>query len=131
MNQATERQVQRLGKLRQRRQQLEAQEQELSRAVRSVMSEHGMSVVRSADFEARLVRQDRLEVSPAAFHRAVTKKEFFEAATISVTAARKIIGDRKLRRISEVTEAVQLRVTARQRRTAAPSPSQASQQAIA
>ena len=58
-------------------------------------------------------------VSHAAFQRAVTKKQFLEAASISVTTAREILGDRKLRKISEVTETVQLRITARTRRRAA------------
>ena len=116
-----EQQVQRLGELRQRRQQLEAEEQQLVRAVRSQMAEHGLSIVRSQDHEAKLVTQGRLRVNLTAFQRAVTKRQFLEATSISVTTAREILGDRKLRKISEVTEAVQLRVTATNgRRVASP-----------
>ena len=112
-------QIQRLGELRQRRQEIEAEEQRLVRAVRSQMAEHGLGAVHSDEYEAKLVTQQRLVVNPAAFHRAVTKKQFLEAATIGVTAARDILGDRKLRRISDVTETVQLRIAARARRRAA------------
>lgn len=118
MTKIIEQQVQRLGRLRQQRQQLEAQEQELVRAVRGQMVEHGVGTVCSDEFEAKLITQERLTVRPAAFHRAVTKREFMEAVAISVTAAREILGERKLRRISDVTETVQLRVTARRRRPA-------------
>ena len=131
MTKTIERQVQHLGKLRQQRQRLEVQEQQLTRAVRSQMSEHGTSVIRSADFEAKLVRQERLTVKPAAFCRVVTKKEFLEAVTVSVTAAREIIGDRKLRKISGVAESVQLRVTARGRTAATASQGAASREATA
>ena len=118
MTKIIEQQVQRLGRLRQQRQQLEAQEQELVRAVRGQMVEHGVGTVCSDEFEAKLITQERLTVRPAAFHRAVTKREFMEAVAISVTAAREILGERTLRRISDVTETVQLRVTARRRRPA-------------
>ena len=126
-----EQQVQRLGELRQRRQQTEAEEQRLVRAVRGQMAEHGLSAVRSHDYEAKLVTQQRLSVNPAAFHRAVTKKQFLEAASISVTTARDILGDRKLRRISEVAETVQLRITTRTCRRAASSHSETSREATA
>jgi len=126
-----EQQVQRLGELRCRRQEIEAEEQRLVRAVRSQMAEHGLSAVHSHDYEAKLVTQQRLTVDPAAFQRAVTKKQFLEAANISITTARDILGDRKLRKISEVTETVQLRIAARtQRRTASPQ-SAASREATA
>jgi hypothetical protein len=124
MNRIIEQQVQRLGELRQQRQVIEAQEQELVRAVRAQMAEIGLSVVRSADHQATLVTQERLTVDPAKFRKAVTDKEFVEAATISVTAAREILGERRLRKISEVTESVQLRVTVRDR-SAAASPAEA------
>ena len=108
-----EQQVQHLGRLRQQRQQLESQEEQLAQAVRSQMSEHGLNATRSDDFEAKLIKQQRLTVKAAAFQRAVTKKEFLSAVTVSVTAARKIIGDIKLRKISEAVETVQLRLVAR------------------
>ena len=126
-----EKQVQRLGELRQRRQEIEAEEQRLVRAVRGQMAEHGMSAVHSDEYEARLVAQQRLAVNPAAFQGAVTKKQFLEAANISVTTAREILGDRKLRKISEVTETVQLRIAARTRRRAASSHSETSREATA
>ena len=126
-----EQQVQRLGELRQRRQEIEAEEQRLVRAVRGQMAEHGLSAVRSHDYEAKLVTQQRLTVNSAAFHRAVTKKQFLEAASISVTTARDILGDRKLRKISEVAETVQLRMTARTCRRAASPQSAASREATA
>jgi len=114
-----EQQVHRLGELRCRRQEIEAEEQRLVRAVRGRMAEHGLSCVRSEEYEAKLVAQERLAVNPAAFQRAVTKKQFLEAVSVSVTAARDILGDRKLRRISEVAETVQLRIAARTRSRAA------------
>ena len=126
-----EQQVQRLGELRQRRQEIEAEEQRLVRAVRSQMAEHGLSAVHSDEYEAKLVAQERLTVNPAAFHRAVTKKQFLEVASISVTTAREILGDRKLRKISEVAETVQLRITARTRRRAASSQSATAREATA
>jgi hypothetical protein len=119
MNRIIEQQIQRLGQLRLQRQQLETQEQELVRSVRGQMVEHGVNTVCSDEFEAKIITQERLTVKPVAFHRAVTKKEFMEAATISVTAAREILGDRKLRKISSVAETVQLRITARRRSPAA------------
>jgi len=82
------------------------------------MAEHGLSTARSDEYEAKLVAQERLQVNPAAFQRVVTKKQFLEAASIRVTTAREILGDRKLRKIGEVTETVQLRITARTRRPA-------------
>jgi len=114
-----EQQVQRLGELRRRRQEIESEEQRLFRAVRGQMAEHGLSVVRSDEYEAKLVTQHRLAVDPAKFSKAVTNREFVEAATISVTAARDILGDRKLRRISDVAETIQLRIAARPRSRAA------------
>jgi len=126
-----EQQVQRLGRLRQRRQETEAEEQRLVQAVRSQMAEHGLSAVRSDEYEAKLVTQQRLAVNPAAFQRAVTKKQFLESASISVTAARDILGDRKLRKISEVAETVQLRIAARTRRRAASPHNTASREATA
>ena len=68
-----EQQVQRLGELRRRRQEIEAEEQRLVRAVRGQMAEHGLSAVHSDEYEAKLVAQQRLAVNPAAFQRAVTK----------------------------------------------------------
>lgn len=126
-----EQQVQSLGQLRQQRQQIEAQEQELVRAVRGQMVEHGISAVRSDEFEAKIVTQERLTVKPVAFQRAVSKKQFLEAASISVTAAREILGERRLRRISDMIETVQLRITARRRRPVALSQRTASREATA
>ncbi len=131
MTRIIEQQVQRLGLLRQQRQQIEAQEQELVRAIRGQMVEHGVGAVCSDEFEAKLITQERLTVKPAAFHRAVTKREFLEAATISVTAAREILGERKLRKISHIAEIVQLRVTTRRRRPAAVPQSAATHEATA
>ena len=119
MNPNIEQQVQRLGQLRQQRQQLEAQEQQLARSVKSQMSEHGQSVVTSGDYEAKLTTQERLTVDPAAFRRSVPRKEFLKSVTVSVTAARDLLGDRKLRTISTVNESIQLRVTERSRRPSA------------
>lgn len=108
-----EAQVQRLGRLRARRQRIEAEEQRLTSAVRSRMAEHGRQVVRSDDFEARLANRQTLTVDPAAFARAVTKRDLLASVTVSVQAARALLGDVKLRKISTATESVQLRVSAR------------------
>ena len=83
------------------------------------MAEHGLSVILSPDYEAKLITQERLTVDPAKFRRAVTNREFLEAAAISINAAREILDDRKLRKMSKVAESVQLRIMARARRPAA------------
>jgi len=131
MNQTIEQQVQRLGQLRQQRQQVETEEDLLARSVRSQMAEHGLSTVKSGDYEAKLVTQERLAVDAAAFQRAVTKAEFLQAASISVTTAREILGDRKLRKISTVTESVQLRIAARVRQATPNARDAASREATA
>jgi hypothetical protein len=110
---ALEQQIQRLGELRAQRQRLEAQEQELASAVRGQMAEHGLQLVRSDDYEARLVTQEKLTVDAAALQRAVTKKEFLSCVSVGVQAARALLGDIRLRKMSVVTETVQLRVTTR------------------
>lgn len=121
MNANLQRQVQQLGEARRRRQAAETAEQELARAVRSRMSEHGLTKVRSEEFEAVLVRQERLTVDPAKFRRAVSAKDFVSAVTVSVSTAREILGDRKLRRISSAAAQVQLRIAERSTRRAASS----------
>jgi hypothetical protein len=110
---ALEQQIQRLGELRAQRQRLEAQEQELASAVRGQMAEHGLQLVRSDDYEARLVAQEKLTVDAAALQRAVTKKEFLSCVSVGEQAARALLGDIRLRKMSVVTETVQLRVTTR------------------
>ena len=110
---ALEQQIQRLGELRAQRQRLEAQEQELASAVRGQMAEHGLQLVRSDNYEARLVTQEKLTVDAAALQRAVTKKEFLSCVSVGVQAARALLGDIRLRKMSVVTETVQLRVTTR------------------
>ena len=119
MSHAMEQQVQRLGDLRRQRQQLEARERELARTVRRRMAEHGLRVVVGGKFEARLVTQENLKVDAAAFHQAVSKRELLESITVSVIAARDLLGDERLREISDVTQNVHLRISARRRRPAA------------
>ena len=113
-----ERQLQRLGRLRQQRQALEAEENELTAAVRGRMSEHDITIVRSNDFQARLVRREQLSVDPVALQRRLSKKDFLACITVRVQEARKYLGDVDLRRIGEVAESVQLRITARAQRSA-------------
>ena len=114
MNQnCLEPQLQRLGQLRQQRQQLQTQEEELTAALRSRMGEHGVKIVRSENFEALLIEQDRLSVDPGKFRKAVTPGQFLRSVTVGVTAAREFLGEENLRRISQITQVVQLRVSAR------------------
>jgi len=68
-----------------------------------------------------LVRQERLTVDPTKFRRAASARDFVGAVTVSVSAAREILGDRKLRRISSAAEQVQLRIAERSSRRAASS----------
>ncbi len=112
MNKLLSNQVQQLGDLRARIKALEAQENELSTSIRSQMSEHGLEAVKSNDFEARLVRQERLSVDVAKFRRAVSPQVFAKCVAVSVPAARNALGDDQLRKIAEVQSSVQVRVTA-------------------
>ncbi|KKM40600.1 hypothetical protein LCGC14_1563700 [marine sediment metagenome] len=118
-----ERQLQRLGRLRQQRQALEAEENELTAAVRGRMSEHGITIVRSHDFQARLVRREQLNVDPAALQRRLSKKDFLACITVRVQEARKYLGNVALRRIGEVAESVQLRISPRAERATSSSES--------
>jgi len=108
-------QIQQLGEIRRRKAEIEAEEEVLVRAVRGQMAEHGLKVVRSADFEAQLVTQERLAVDPAKLQRVVKdNKTFLSVVNVNITAARAEIGDKTLRRIGQTTCSVQLRISARQ-----------------
>ncbi|MCY2927943.1 MAG: hypothetical protein NTV86_00325 [Planctomycetota bacterium] len=108
-----EQQLQHLGRLRLQRQELQAQEEELTVALRSQMSEHGTKVVRSEQFEAMLIEQERLTIDPAKFKKAVTSGQFLRCVTVGVTAAREFMGEAGLRGISTIARTIQLRVSAR------------------
>ncbi len=109
-------QIERLGRLRGRRQELQQQEDALARSVRAQMSEHGMTRATSEHFDAQLITQNRLEVVPADLRRLVSAKEFLECVSVSVTAARRIVGDKKLSSIAETRQSVQLRLQPREHR---------------
>lgn len=119
-----EQQLQHLGQLRQQRQQLLAQEEELTASLRSRMGEHGVKIVRSVDFEAQLIEQERLTVDPAKLKKALTAGQFLRSVSVGVAAAREFLGEADLRRISTIARTVQLRVSTR-----AEAPRQASQSA--
>lgn len=108
-----EHQLQHLGQLRLQRQQLQAQEEELTAALRSQMGEHGVKVVRSEGFEAQLIEQERLSIDPAKFKKAVTPGQFLRSVSVGVTAAREFLGEADLRRIGTIARMTQLRVSAR------------------
>ena len=77
------------------------------------MSEHGTKVVRSEQFEAMLVEQERLTIDPAKFKKAVTPGQFLRSVTVGVAAAREFLGEADLRRISTIARTIQLRVSPR------------------
>jgi hypothetical protein len=103
-------QVSQLGDLRRRLSEVESQEESLARAVRSQMVEHGQSEIVSGGYKATLIRQERLTVKPELYQKAVGKKDFVKSVTVNITAARQLLGEKELRRISEVAEVFQLRV---------------------
>jgi hypothetical protein len=108
-----EHQLEELGAVRRLRQDLEADEKKLLQTVRSRMAEHGLAELRSQTFQARLIHQQRLSVDPAALRKKLSAAEFLSAVTVKVDTARRLIGDVPLRKISETTEAVQLRISDR------------------
>ncbi|MFP4105886.1 MAG: hypothetical protein ACLFVU_07305 [Phycisphaerae bacterium] len=105
--------VERLGELRARRQAIEVEESRLAQSVRTQMSEHGLERVASKRFEARLIRQQRLTVAPAALRKLVSAADFLKCVNVTVTSARRHVAEKKLQQISETTEAVQLRIAER------------------
>jgi hypothetical protein len=109
-----ESQLEELGTVRQLRQDLEADEKKLLQTVRSRMAEHGLRELRSQTFQARLITQQRLTVDPAALRKKLSADEFLAAVSVKVDAARRLIGEVPLRKISEVSESIQLRIRERQ-----------------
>ena len=76
--------------------------------------EHNIRLLRSTDFEAQIVEQQRMTIDPIKFSRAVSYKTFVACVAVSTTEARKHLGDERLRRISRIAASVQLRVMPRE-----------------
>jgi hypothetical protein len=104
----------RLGDLAESRKVIAAQEDVLKSQIQGFMVEAELVDLQAERFAAKLIRNPSIKINAAKFERLVGHKEFLDAVSIKLSAARELIGERELRGVAdEWTETVQLRVTKR------------------